>query len=283
MSGSYPATPKDVLRALRPVAVPVVIFASVTNLAVLVSPLFMMHVLDRVVPSGNMATLALLGLLAAGALMTNAVVEFLRDRILTRSAVWFEPAAAAAVLPMGAQNRTDRLRDISTIRDFLRSGAGTAADLPWLPFFVLAIALIHPLFLVILIAGVGLLAGVKALGQSLAKTAEDRAGQAREASLSTLRALEREGPLADMMSIGRNLGQRYQQLLGQVADATVTATRPDHAAGAVGRMVRLGVQLSTLSLGAYLVTQSALSAGGMIGASIIVAKTVGILEASLGL
>jgi len=35
------------------VVAPLLVFSLVTNLAVLVSPLFMMQVLDRVIPSGN--------------------------------------------------------------------------------------------------------------------------------------------------------------------------------------------------------------------------------------
>ena len=67
---------KSILTSLRPALLILVLFSFVTNLAVLVSPLFMMQVLDRVVPSGNLNTLALLGILAVGALAINALVEF---------------------------------------------------------------------------------------------------------------------------------------------------------------------------------------------------------------
>ena len=52
----------------------------VTNLAVLVSPIFMMQVLDRVVPSENISTLLMLLMVALGAIATHAFVEFYRDQ-----------------------------------------------------------------------------------------------------------------------------------------------------------------------------------------------------------
>ena len=51
-------------RHLQRALPPLLVFSLVSNLAVLISPLFMMQVLDRVIPSGNTATLLLLGGLA---------------------------------------------------------------------------------------------------------------------------------------------------------------------------------------------------------------------------
>ena len=69
---------------------PLLVLSLVGNLAVLVSPLFMMQVLDRVIPSGNTATLLLLGALALSALLLQALVEGARDLALGRLARWTE-------------------------------------------------------------------------------------------------------------------------------------------------------------------------------------------------
>lgn len=275
-------TTRQTLVALKAMVVPLVLFASVTNLAVLVSPLFMMQVLDRVVPSGNLNTLALLGLLAFAALSLNAVVEYLRDQSLTRASDWFERAAAGHALALAGPARLDRLRDVSVVRDFLRSGASVAVDLPWIPFFLLAVFLIHPAFLILLVGAVAMLLVIKFASGVMSKEKTDKAMRARGSSMDTLRALEREGPLAELMSVGRNLSDRYIRSLGEHGVANAEAAVVENGFSAATRFVRQAVQLSTLSLGAYLVTQSQLSAGGMIGASIILSKTVGIIESAMG-
>ncbi len=61
------------LSQLRKLVLPLLVFSSLTNLAVLVSPLFMMQVLDRVVPAKNLNTLILLLGLALAAVATNAL------------------------------------------------------------------------------------------------------------------------------------------------------------------------------------------------------------------
>ncbi|MCH2076460.1 MAG: hypothetical protein MK180_06185 [Rhodobacteraceae bacterium] len=127
------------LAALKPLILPLVLFASVSNLAVLVSPLFMMQVLDRVVPSGNLSTLALLGILVFRALTVNGIVEYLRDQSLSRSASWFERDAATHVLARAGPAQLDGLRKVSIVRDFLKYNAKTTIDPPWMPFFVVTV------------------------------------------------------------------------------------------------------------------------------------------------
>ena len=176
------------LAALKPLIVPLVLFASVTNLAVLVSPLFMMQVLDRVVPSGNLSTLALLGLLAFGALSVNAVVEFLRDQSLSRSASWFESDAASHVLARSGPSRLDGMRNVTAVRDFIRHNAKTAVDLRWTLFFVVAVFLIHPAFMILLVLGSLALFALKGLSGFLTRQDEQSAAGAHAASMDALRA-----------------------------------------------------------------------------------------------
>ena len=275
-------TSRQTFMALKAMILPLVLFASITNLAVLVSPLYMMQVLDRVVPTGNLTTLLLLALLAFAALSLTAAVEYLRDQALNQASGWFEVHAARQALTLNGTARLDRLRDVAVVRDFLSNGASIVTDTPWIPFFLFAVFLIHPFFLLLLVAATLTLVALKACAAFLTKEASSQNNEARSASLNTLKSLEREGPFAALMSVGDNLSTRYVSEVSRQANAAARAGQVENSFGAATRFIRQLVQLSTLSLGAYLVTQSQLSAGGMIGASIIVSKTVGIIEASLG-
>ncbi|MEM9855680.1 MAG: ATP-binding cassette domain-containing protein, partial [Pseudomonadota bacterium] len=205
------------------------------------------------------------------------------DQLLSRSSSWFEENAARQIILRRGPARLDGLRDVSTLRDFISHRAKTALDIPWMPFFIAAVFLIHPAFLLLLALGTLALVGLKAASSFLASRDASLAQAAHSKSLEALRALEREGPMADLMSIGQNLSGRYVSALEAQASASDAASRVEQSFDAAARFVRQAVQLATLSLGAYLVTQSALSAGGMIGASIILSKTIGIIEGSLGL
>ncbi len=263
---------------------PLVLFACVTNLAVLTSPLFMMNVLDRVVPSGNLHTLALLGIVAALALLANALVEFFRDRARSQAADWLERVGARIVLAEGRRNDLPALNAVSALRGFFAGrGILSVVDLPWVPFFLLALFLIHPAFLVLLLAASLTLGVIAWLGAALTRDAADQAQTRRDSGMEALRLIDQYGPMADLMALGRNLGQRYSHLIEESQTAAQRGQRLLDGFDSVARMLRMGAQIGTLTLGAVLVTQGNLSAGGMIGASIILTKSLGIIEGIIGL
>jgi len=71
---------------LQKLAPPLLVLSAISNLAILVSPIFMMQVLDRVVPTGNLHTLLMLLLVATTVLLLQALVDGLCDLSLQRAA-----------------------------------------------------------------------------------------------------------------------------------------------------------------------------------------------------
>ena len=128
---------------------PLLALSFITNLAILISPLFMMQVLDRVIPSGNTTTLLMLGLLAAGALLLQAAVDTARDKSLGRIARWVEKTGTSRAL--GAPDPQARIEQIARVSQFLSGSlAITVLSLPWLPLLALVLFALHPLFCVTL-------------------------------------------------------------------------------------------------------------------------------------
>lgn len=274
-------SPSQIIVALRPLLLPMVLFSLVTNLAVLVSPLFMMQVLDRVVASGNLNTLALLLMLAIAALATNACVEFLRDFALGKSGMWIENQISHILLSHAQRGQTGSLRHLSQLRDFVGGrGLTSAFDIPWIPIFLVALLLIHPLFLALVTGAAVLFALLRFATKLLCEPQDAAEAQARSASVKSLEMLESEGPLADIMSIGQNLANRYLYFMGAAQNHANQALGRRAALDSTGRFLRSALQIAALSTGAGLVAVGQLSAGSMIGASIIIAKTVGIIESA---
>ncbi len=270
---------------LRPLFLPLVLFGLVTNLSVLVSPLFMMHVLDRVVPSGNLNTLALLGMIAAVALIATAFVEVFRDRVLGRSADWLERVLAKKVFQSArSPDPADTLRDIAVLRDFVGGrGAKTLLDVPWVPLFLLALFLIHPAFFGLSVVAALCFVLVTRGEASLADQEDLRATSARESGHSALTNLYQTGASGTLMGVRTNLANRYLDSLDAAAPYQDRSGDIHNAFGSLSQFFRSGIQIGSLALGAFLVTQGTLSAGGMIGASIILGKTNAIIEGMIGL
>jgi PrtD family type I secretion system ABC transporter len=274
----------SILLSIRPALAALVLFGFATNLAVLVSPLFMMQVLDRVIPSGILNTLFLLGLLALGALVINAIIEYFRDQSLGRIALWIEEAGTDFMLSRPTDDRPTGFRQVETVSGFFAGKGITAClDLPWIMLFVTALFLIHPAFLLVLLLAVSSFLVLSFGKDILTKQSCASQGQSHAAMKQTLKDIDGQAMLGEIMSIQSNLGQRYLNATRQRANAANKCLRSDTAIEATTQGVRSIFQIATLGLGAALVTQNQLTAGGMIGASIILAKTLGSLEAAIGL
>ena len=82
------------LRALRPVLATAVIFGLFINLLLFISPLYMLQIYDRVIPSRNVTTLVGITLIAAFGLAVYAILEMVRSRLLVRGGVIFDQKIA---------------------------------------------------------------------------------------------------------------------------------------------------------------------------------------------
>ncbi|EAQ67712.1 Type I secretion system ATPase, PrtD [Marinomonas sp. MED121] len=74
----------DALAASRGAFVMTIFFSLVINLLMLVSPIYMLQVYDRVLTSRSEETLMALSVMAVGLLLILGVLDMLRSRILSR-------------------------------------------------------------------------------------------------------------------------------------------------------------------------------------------------------
>jgi ABC-type protease/lipase transport system fused ATPase/permease subunit len=270
------------LTQIKRLLLPLVMFSLITNLAVLVSPIYMMQVLDRVVPSGNLNTLALLLLVALGTIATHAIVEFFRDISLSRTARWVETVGARAALRAHGDDRQNAIRNVGELAGAFKGGlAVTALNMPWIPVFLIALMLIHPMFLFLIAGIVGATWSVSKACEFLTADAQRQAAAISNSEITTLEDATDHVLVAGIRAILENLTRRFFSLQSQRHGFEEQATQAQTLKTAVSGFLRTSAQILSLTLGAFLVVRGELTAGGMIGASIITAKTIGTIEASL--
>ena len=146
--------------------------------------LYMLQVYDRVLPSRNLATLVGLSVIVLAAYLLQGYLDAVRTRMLARIGALFDAAlqepifGAISTLPLkGAQTAAvmQPLRDLELVRAFL-SGMGPTAflDMPWIPIFVLALFLFHPLIGLAATAGGGLIVHDALCGAAIEEVFADR-------------------------------------------------------------------------------------------------------------
>ncbi|NJC32759.1 PrtD family type I secretion system ABC transporter [Sphingomonas jejuensis] len=284
-------TPRAILkRATRRVLLPMFGVSGVINVLALALPLYTLSVFDRVLTSRSEDTLLFLSLAAAVAILTSALLDGYRTIAFGRVANWITYSLSPQVLERSIERRlidntlrTELLREVGNIRNFLASPVSTALfDLPWLPLYLAIAFLIHPLFGYIALAGSLVLFSIAFLSDRLLqadiKTSATAGAQAMQEGDCILRNAEIVDSLGMTDTIiKRWSGRMYEELSASERIQASTATMLS-----ITRGTRAMIQVALYAFAALLVIQQEMTGGAIIAASIIVSRLLAPVEAVLG-
>ena len=260
------------------------------NLLVLVSPLYMFQVFDRVLPSGHVETLVALTVLAGFALLVFGLLETIRHQTLVRIGAWLdrrlsEPVLAASLgeALTGRAIGAEPLRDLARLRAFISSESVLPIlDAPWTLVFIVVIWLLHPWLGALALLGAVLLFAL-ALGSEIVMRAP--LGEANERWLAAQRRGEtalRNAEVVHAMGMLPALLRRWHADNDRVLEQQAQAGDRGAAIVGMAKFLRLFLQIGVLGLGAYLVLRGELTGGGMIAGSILLGRALAPVEQAIG-
>jgi ATP-binding cassette subfamily C protein PrsD len=266
-------------------------FSGVVNLLTLSGSLYMLQVYDRVIPSRNVATLAGLSLIVLFAYVLQGYFDALRTRMLARIGTLFDAGLqepiyrALAILPLkGARPvlAQQPLRDLDQVRTFL-SGIGPTAflDMPWIPIFLVALYIFHPV--------IGVAATLGAAAIITVTLATER--QARGPATAAMETSAHRQVLADATrqnaDVIRALGmtsrftERWLRGNDRFLEINIRTMDTHTNLGSGAKVLRYVLQSSMLGIGAYLVVIDQASGGIMIASSIMMGRALAPIEVAL--
>ena len=269
----------------------IALFSGVVNVLMLSGSLYMLQVYDRVIPSRSVATLIGLSLMVLLAYLMQGYFDALRSRMLCRVATLFDAGlqqqvhTALATLPLrGAKPMLMQqpLRDLDQIRTFMSSMGPTAfLDMPWIPIFLIALFLFHPLIGCTAVAGTMAIIAMTLVSERLsrgaAKAAMDLSAQrqvladATQRNAEVIRAL---GMLDRFTARWSRANERYLRENIRASDVAANL-------GSGAKVLRYVLQSGMLGLGAYLVVADRASGGVMIASSIMMGRALAPIEVAL--
>ena len=282
---------RNTFRRCRPALLFAILFSSVINLLMLVPPLYMMQVYDRVLSSRSEATLVALTVLTLGAFVAVGLLEVTRSRILVRvsarldtllSPLIFDAVFRNHVRTMGGA-RTQPLNDVATVRQFA-AGQGLFAffDIPWAPIFLLLLFILHPL-LGLLSLGGGVILVILAFATE--RTTRTRLADATRNSVAAANFAEtslRNGDAMTAMGMLEAIKTRWMRRHNESLRLQSGASDWAGILTNTTKVVRIALQSLMLGAGALLAIEGKISPGLMIAASIIGAKSLAPVEVLIG-
>ena len=234
----------------------------------------MLQVYDRVIPAHSVQTL--IGLSIGLVILFGAfgLLDVIRARLMSRVAVRIERQLRDRIvglvmnLPLKAGPSVDAhqpLRDLDQIRGFAASGGPMALfDMPWMPFYLALVWLLHPWLGVLATSGglilvvMTVLTDVRSRGPSRdLVTSGGLRLQMAEANRRNAAAIHSMGMSGRLRRNWSAIDEQY--LADHTAVSDVVGTY-----GAISRVFRLLLQSAVLGLGAYLVIDGQATGGVMI-------------------
>ncbi len=285
-TGNLPHALKVCLRGL----VVAGMFSLALNLLMLTVPLYMMTVYDRVLTSRSEETLLMLSILAIGALTAIAVLETVRQLVLTRTGARLETVLGGRVLDASLQ--TDHasgadiqgLRDLGQLRQFISSPLVSALfDAPVAPVYFAIIFLIHPHLGWLSLGAALLILIVAAVNQRLAQKPLSLVSRHSAAALQKAQIQARNAEVIRAMGMFPSCVASWGEDSAEALMAADKAGKRNALLNGASKFLRLLLQIAILGYGAYLVlADNSLSAGIIFAASIISARALAPLDQAVG-
>lgn len=259
-------------------------FSGVVNILSLTGSLYMLQVYDRVLPSHSVPTLIGITIIMVWLYAVYGLLDFVRLRLLVRIGNTLDRRlhahtfAASLLLPLRTGHEGSRiqpLRDLDQIRSFV-SGTGPTAffDLPWIPFYLVIIYMLHSSLGLLATAGAVVIVLLTFVAGGLGRAASRRATESAIIHSSYADASRRNAEVIRAMGLAGRFGrlwseQRLRFLKDQRQVSDVVG-----ATGALSRALRMMLQSLMLGLGAYQVIAGEASSGVIIASSIMLARSL---------
>lgn len=272
---------KKTTLALRPYWLAAIFFSVVVNALLLVAPIYMLQIYDRVLTSGSFDTLLVLSLLAVALLLVFAAAEGGRRRVFSligreisrqlNSAIFH----AGLTAEQGGRNLGIAFSHLARIQGFFfNGGVQPFFDAPFTPFFILVIFLIHPALGVFSVVGAVILLSLAVVTELASRGPQEEARRREEKSNTFLSGLIQQYNAIIGMGMTTLAENRWRRLKDNSTDATLHSSSIVSFLSSLTKSVRQILQVGSLGLGAYFVLLQEISPGAIIAVSIILGRAL---------
>ena len=279
------------LAACRRHFVAVAGFSALLNLLFMVPMLYMIQVYDRVVPTDGRLTLLFLTMVLLFGLVSLALLDLVRSRILVRASARLDRELSAVLMEAslaergGALDRLARqtMREFDSLRQVLTGPAMLALiDAPWAPLYIIVCFLIHPWLGLMVLVGTVLLAGIAWQAERGTNDATRRAGEAASITYVAQEQMLARSDVVRALGMRDNMVRRHLRDRMEMVRLQLAASFAASRHVATSKFLRLSLQSMALGLGAWLAISGRTSAGAIFAASFLAGRAMQPVEQLLG-
>jgi PrtD family type I secretion system ABC transporter len=273
------------LRQVRRALLVTFLFSGCINVLMLSTPLYTLQVFETVVPLGSIETLVILTAITAAAILALALIEMVRDLILLRAGLWLDHELGQHMLENGLKLGTPgaelnaHARALEQLKQFLTTGGITVLfDAPWVPLFLVALAVLNPLIGVVAAVAAAALIVAAILQSMLTGRLLAESARAHERSEQWWSAVTGNALMSGALGLSPGASRQWESYnRAHIASAYSLGKRTSFVK-AIARSVRIGSQVALYAFGAWLVVKGEMTPGALVASAILLARALAPLE-----
>lgn len=273
----------------------IVVFAFCINILMLITPLYSLQVLDRVIGSGNKSTLLMLSLIIASVYFVYTLLQIARSYTMIRIGEWLDNNLSPKLLAYSVAGTASKRavgagqlqRDFQTVKTFMTStGLNTILDAPWSIIYIAVIFMIHPWIGWLTVFGAVLIVSLALLN---AAATNKTLGEANEYSIRSMNQADiagRNAEVVEAMGMMKNVVSNWFKFNKSALAKQSEASYRNGMIANVARFFRNLMQMGVTGIGAYVVVTTNgqdMTTGGMIASSIMVGRALAPFDNSIEL
>lgn len=250
----------------------------------------MLQIYNRIIPSRSEETLIWLTVLIFILFIFLAIIDAIRNMIFVNLSETFESYFSRITFSrslivdsqLDNQNQNQSLRDVEQIRTLIAKGHLLHFfDIIWLPAFVCAIALMHPILACMAVLGAIWLCCLAIAGHILSSRSIESGRKIAQRSFAMSQDLIANRQLVTSLGITTQLLARWDKARASTSAQQTKFNDKLALLAAIGKASRFLIQSLTLGIGAYLAINDAVSAGAIVASSILVGRALTPIEATI--
>lgn len=262
-------------------------FSLFINLLMLVPPLYMLQLYDRVLTSRSEDTLVMLTSIVVVLFITMTLLEIVRSKILVKvgnhldsllSKRIFESLFKLANKHPGKASSIP-LSDLTQVRQFM-TGNGLFAffDAPWIPIYIAVLFMFHSSFGYFAIFAAIVLVSFTIINEYSTKVKLQEANSFSRASTMYVDSNIRNAEVINAMGMQKNIRSKWEEKYFSFLNAQNEASDKAGIWSNISKSTRMLFQSLILGLGGYLAIHMEVSPGMMIAGSIIMGRALAPLD-----
>lgn len=261
-------------------------FSFCVNLLNLITPLYSLQVLDRVISSGSKHTLLMLTVIIIFIYISYTLLQIARSFTLIKIGEWLDHQISPKLFSHAVETNSIKpsmgaaqsIREFDTIKLFLTSsGINSIFDAPWSVIYIIVVFLIHPflgwltIFGAIIIVFLAVL-NAYATNSTLSGSHEHKLKGAYLADIAT-----RNSETVQAMGMMKSVQSRWAKTNSNALKMQSIASYRNGVLSNTTRFFRSILQMGVTGIGAYIVittNSQEMTVGNMIASSIIVGRAL---------